>query len=172
MSFFEHRECLSSNTRNVFPRTQGMFSLRTQGMSCFERKECLSSNTRNVVLQTHKMFFFEHKECPSWNTRKFSAVLCALPFRQCNKRNTAIRSLKKVPRVRQNRSWQRRRGHAATTPRRRRPQLRRNLADKFGRPKAAEKRFEIDRKTFKIDRKRIFLGTYHFWGTYIIKRSE
>ena len=81
MSFIEHKECLSSNTRNVF--------LRTRGMSCFEQKECLSWNTRNVPLRTQGMSFLEHKECLSLSTRNFSAVLCALPFRQCNKRNTA-----------------------------------------------------------------------------------
>ena len=105
MSFLEHKECPSSNTRNVFLRPQGMFFfehkeclssntrnvlLRTQGMSCFEHKECLSWNTRNVLLRTRGMSFLEHKECLSPNTRNFSAVLCALPFRQCNKWNTAM----------------------------------------------------------------------------------
>ena len=41
MSFFEHRECLSSNTRNVF--------LRTKGLSFFEHKELSFFN--------HKDFF-------------------------------------------------------------------------------------------------------------------
>ena len=44
MSFFEHKECPSSNTRIVF--------LRTQGLSFLEHEDCLSSNTRIVSLRT------------------------------------------------------------------------------------------------------------------------
>ena len=81
LSFFEHKECLSSNTRNAF--------LRTQGMSFFEHKDCPSSTTRNVLLRTQGLSFFEHKElsffkhkdcssntrnCPSSNTRNFDVV--------------------------------------------------------------------------------------------------
>merc|ERR1712185_607776 len=61
MSFFEYKECPSSNTRIVFLRTQGMFF--------FEHKECLSPNTRNVFLRTYGMSFAEHKDCPPSNTR-------------------------------------------------------------------------------------------------------
>ena len=104
MFFFEHGECPSSNRRNVFPGTRGMsffehrecvssnprdVLLRTRGMSFLEHKECHSSNARNVLLRTHGMSFLEHKDRLSSNTRNFSAVLCALPLRQCNKRNTA-----------------------------------------------------------------------------------
>ena len=73
----------SASTSNFASDTPFLRSVRPKiGVSS-------SSNTRSVLPRTQGTSFFEHKECLFSNTRKFSAVLCALAFRQCNKRNTA-----------------------------------------------------------------------------------